>query len=324
MSRGVAGSLREMPDQAGARPLIGRATSRVGFGTGGLLRIGSARRRQDVLAAALASGITHFDTAPLYGFGESERALGRFLRGQRDKVTLTTKFGLEPSQLAARLAVLQGAARRALELFPALRRTAVRNAGVLATPPSFSLAAARQSLEKSLRALRTEYVDFYLAHQASAASLPDEELIAWLEDTKRAGRILAFGVATDFDLLRPVLQRRPQLSRVVQFDNDLTRDNVVSLGDDPQRLLITYSFLGRAVAVCRERLEGHVNTALARADNDELGGLLLRAAVLANPHGIVLMQSRSVRRIECNARAAVNDADDQRVGELVRLLGSRP
>src|SRR5579884_3484153 len=108
-------------------PLIGKSACRVGFGTGGLLRIGSARRRQDTLAAALASGITHFDTAPLYGFGESERALGRFLQRRRSQVTLTTKFGLQPSALAAHLVVFQSAARRALELVPALRRAAVRS-----------------------------------------------------------------------------------------------------------------------------------------------------------------------------------------------------
>jgi aryl-alcohol dehydrogenase-like predicted oxidoreductase len=93
--------------QSLALPVIGKSTSRIGFGTGGLLRIGSPRRRQDVLAAAFASGVTHFDTAPLYGFGESERALGLFLRGRRDKVTLTTKFGLQAAPLAARLAVFQ-------------------------------------------------------------------------------------------------------------------------------------------------------------------------------------------------------------------------
>jgi len=93
----------------------GAASSRVGFGTGGLLRIGSARERQNVLAAALANGITHFDTAPIYGFGEAERALGRFLGGQRARVTLTTKFGLRPSPLAARLAPLQRAARSAIK-----------------------------------------------------------------------------------------------------------------------------------------------------------------------------------------------------------------
>jgi D-threo-aldose 1-dehydrogenase len=326
MNAGVAArrALLEMPAHVVALPLIGKATSRVGFGTGGLLRIGSARRRQDTLAAAFMSGITHFDTAPLYGFGESERALGRFLRGRRGKVTLTTKFGLQASALAARLALFQGATRRALELFPALRRAAVRNAGALSTPPFFSLTAARESLEKSLRALRTDYVDFYLAHQASAAALPDEELVAWLEDVKRTGKILSFGVATDFDWLLPVLQQRPELSRVVQFDSDLSRRNVVAVGGDPERLLITYGFIGRAIAVSRERLAGRTNATLGEASDDELGGMLLRAAVLANPHGIVLMQSRSIGRIERNVRAATTDVNDERVRELVNLLGWQP
>jgi D-threo-aldose 1-dehydrogenase len=299
-------------------PLIGRTTSRVGFGTGGLLRIGSARRRQDVLAAALASGITHFDTAPLYGFGESERALGRFLRGRRDQVTLATKFGLQPSALATRLVVLQSAARRVLELFPTLRRAAVRNSSVLQTPPSFSRAIASASLEKSLRALRTDYVDFFLAHQASTDAMPDEELIDWLEAAKRAGKILAFGIATDFQWVLPVLQQRPQLSRVLQFDSDLTRRAAASVRAD-NRVVITYGFIGRAILACRERLPD-----FQRVADEELGGLLLRAAVLANPEGIVLMQSRHTRRIERNAHAATSPHDDERVHELVKLLGSAP
>jgi hypothetical protein len=281
-----------------------------------LLRIGSARRRQDVLAAALGSGITHFDTAPLYGFGESERALGRFLRGRRSQVTLTTKFGLQPSALAARLVIFQSAARRALELVPALRRAAVRNSSVLQTPPLFSKATAMRSLEKSLRSLRTDHVDFFLAHQASAASMPDEDLIDWLEAVKREGKIAAFGVATDFEWLTPVLQQRPRLSRVVQFDSDLTRraTAAVTTGD---RVVITYGFIGRSITACRERLPGWAGVA-----EEELGGMLLRAAVLANPTGTVLMQSRSTPRIESNVRAATSAHDDERVNELVKLLGS--
>jgi D-threo-aldose 1-dehydrogenase len=307
-----------------ALPVIGKSTSRVGFGTGGLLRIGSSRRRQDTLAAALASGVTHFDTAPLYGFGESERALGQFLRGRRDKITLTTKFGLQASALAARLAVFQRRARGVLKSFPALRKAAVSKAGALYKPPSFSLAEARVSLEKSLRALRTDHVDFFLAHQASAVALPDEEVLGWLEDVRRAGKILAYGVATDFDWLLPVLRERPMLAHVVQFDNDLIRQNAASVGSTG-RLLITYGFIGRAITLCRERLTD-IRLArapwLERADDDELGALLLRAAVLANPSGIVLMQSRSVARIERNVRVATSDAHDERVAELVSLLAS--
>jgi D-threo-aldose 1-dehydrogenase len=305
-------------DTTVALPVVGKSACRVGFGTGGLLRIGSARGRQDALAAALASGVTHFDTAPLYGFGEAERALGRFLRGQRSKVTLTTKFGLQASPLAARLVFFQSAARRMLKLIPAVRRVAVRNAGAFRTLPSFSRAAAVASLERSLRALRTEYIDFFLAHQASVAALPDAELIGWLEDVAREGKIRAFGVATDFEWLLPVLEQRPQLSRVVQFDSDLTRANVTSVVAN-ERLVITYGFIARSVASCRERFPS-----LSAVSDDELGGLLLRAAVLANPNGIVLMQSRSTRRIESNARAATSCSHDERVHELVRLLGSKP
>jgi aryl-alcohol dehydrogenase-like predicted oxidoreductase len=154
------------------------------------------------------------------------------------------------------------------------------------------------SLEKSLRALRTDYVDFFLAHQACAEALPDEEVIGWLEDARRAGKIRAFGVATDFEWLAPVLQRRPAAG---------------------ERLLITYGFIGRAIVECRRRAPE-----LEKVADDELGALLLRAAVLANPNGIVLMQSRSIRRIEGNARAASHCAADERVHHLVRLLAAAP
>ena len=309
-----------------ALPVIGKSTSRVGFGTGGLLRIGSSRRRQDTLAAAHASGVTHFDTAPLYGFGESERALGQFLRGRRDKITLTTKFGLQAAPLAARLAVFQRLARGVLNSFPGLRKVAVRNSAALYKAPSFSLTEARTSLERSLRALRTDHVDFFLAHQVSAVALPDEELLGWLENARRAGKILAFGVATDFEWLLPVLRARPTLAQVVQFDNDLVRQNAASVGG-AGRLLITYGFIGRAITLCRERLTNiSVPRApwLERVDDDELGALLLRAAVLANPSGIVLMQSRSIARIERNVRVALGGVDDEQVAELVNFLAPPP
>ena len=55
--------------------------SRLGFGTAGLMaRLG---RRESVRLVEIAhdSGITHFDTARAYGYGEAESALGDFLAG---------------------------------------------------------------------------------------------------------------------------------------------------------------------------------------------------------------------------------------------------
>ena len=50
--------------------------------------------RTRLIHCAIDHGITSFDTAPLYGAGESERILGRALSGRRDRVQLLTKCGL--------------------------------------------------------------------------------------------------------------------------------------------------------------------------------------------------------------------------------------
>jgi hypothetical protein len=210
-------------------------------------------------------------------------------------------------------------------VFPALRRAAVRSSGALYSAPDFCAATVRGSLESSLRALRTDHVDFFLAHQASSAALPSEAVIDLLEGLRRAGKIVEFGVATEFDWLMPVLGERPRLARVVQFDSDLTTGNVAALAGTAHRLLITYGFVNRTIAACRERLHSAPNIAaqFSATDDDTLGGLLLRAAVLANPAGITLMQSRSAARIERNVRAAATAQHDDRVRLLTALLEPR-
>lgn len=45
----------------------------------------------DLVSAALDSGINFFDTAPMYGDGESERVLGVTLKGRRDEAVIATK-----------------------------------------------------------------------------------------------------------------------------------------------------------------------------------------------------------------------------------------
>ena len=66
----------------------------LGFGgapLGGLLRANDNAASLEMLATAVRSGYRYYDTAPFYGFGRSERALGDSLRG-RDYI-LSTKVG---------------------------------------------------------------------------------------------------------------------------------------------------------------------------------------------------------------------------------------
>jgi aryl-alcohol dehydrogenase-like predicted oxidoreductase len=54
---------------------------------------GTTEQREAAVRRALERGVTVFDTAPTYGEGESERLLGRTVRGNRDRVFLATKVG---------------------------------------------------------------------------------------------------------------------------------------------------------------------------------------------------------------------------------------
>ncbi|MFF4697635.1 aldo/keto reductase [Streptomyces chattanoogensis] len=68
---------------------------------GNLYRAVPEERAAAVVRAALATGATHFDTAPHYGLGLSEERLGRALRGRdRGTYTLATKVGRRLRPLA--------------------------------------------------------------------------------------------------------------------------------------------------------------------------------------------------------------------------------
>jgi aryl-alcohol dehydrogenase-like predicted oxidoreductase len=86
--------------------VLGRTGLRVsvlGYGAGavgGLMVRGSAAEQERSLARALEAGITYIDTAAIYGDGESERSLGRLLKGLRARPFLGTKVRLAPAQRA--------------------------------------------------------------------------------------------------------------------------------------------------------------------------------------------------------------------------------
>src|SRR6478672_10116633 len=48
-----------------------------------------------VIDAALDAGVNFFDTADVYGSGQSEEFLGRALKGRRHKAIIATKFGMK-------------------------------------------------------------------------------------------------------------------------------------------------------------------------------------------------------------------------------------
>jgi aryl-alcohol dehydrogenase-like predicted oxidoreductase len=147
---------------------------------------------------ALARGIRVFDTADIYGQGESERLLGAALRRQRASVVLATKAGqcFTPLQRAAVLA------RPALAMLA--RRLPVMRRGIAAGRArplrrDFSAGHLRRALHRSLRRLQTDYIDIFLLHGPSAADLAahDGALEPLLAEFLARGTIRCWGISCD-------------------------------------------------------------------------------------------------------------------------------
>ena len=118
----------------------------------------------ELLQAALARGVTLFDTAPSYG--NSEALLGRAFASCRSRVVLCTKCpGLADDQGRV------------------LRKRAMRDR-VLA------------SLDGSLQALRTDAVDVLMLHRVDAAVIANDEAAELFEDLKSQRLIRAVGAST--------------------------------------------------------------------------------------------------------------------------------
>jgi aryl-alcohol dehydrogenase-like predicted oxidoreductase len=142
--------------------------SRIGLGTWAMggWQWGGADDDESVrtIHAALDLGINLIDTAPAYGFGHSEEVIGRAIaeRGGRDKVVLATKVGLE---------------QRGHDLFRNGTRQQIFN-----------------EIDRSLKLLRTDYIDLYQVHWPDPQT-PYEETAKALADLQRAGKIRAIGVS---------------------------------------------------------------------------------------------------------------------------------
>ncbi len=114
---------------------------------------------------AFSLGINFFDTAPVYGFGYSERLLGKALRQKRKEAIIATKCGL----------------RWEREELKSLRKEATRE-------------SILQEIDLSLQRLQTDYVDLYQVHWPDE-NTPVEETMDALLKIQKAGKIRYIGVS---------------------------------------------------------------------------------------------------------------------------------
>lgn len=294
-------------------------SSALGLGCANLFREPSAKRRLRLLEAAYDCGVTHFDVAPMYGLGVAEWELGRFARPRRDRIVIATKFGLATTRLARQVARIQAPVRQLFLAMPSLRERARSSAvgpssglggALLYTKRGYDSRSARVSLEQSLKALRTDYVDLFLLHDPAPGDVQSEAIRPFLEDAVSRGDIREWGVAGEpeaaLDAARSFDGRVP----LMQVRDDILARPVWALPDDADPR-ITFGVLARPLG----RLSAHLAEPSTRqrwsdatgvdcGSTQELVNLLLRDAFVTNSCGTVLYSSIQEERIRSAALLA--------------------
>ena len=115
-----------------------------------------------LLLRALELGVTHFDTAALYGFGANEALVGRVLAPHRHRFTLASKCGM----------------------------TGVDGQRVIDGRPK----TLKATCEAALKRLRTDVIDLYYLHRWDQ-SVPIEDSVGALGELVEAGKIRAVGLS---------------------------------------------------------------------------------------------------------------------------------
>ena len=128
----------------------------------------AAEQGERLLLAALDAGVTHFDTAALYGFGVSEAMVGKVLGPHRQRFTLASKCGMT---------VEAGDGT-------------VKPGRVIDGRPE----SLRATCEGSLKRLKTDVIDLYYLHRWDK-QVPVEDRVGALADLVRAGKIRSIGLS---------------------------------------------------------------------------------------------------------------------------------
>lgn len=119
-----------------------------------------------LLRRALDLGVTHFDTAALYGFGSNESLVARVLGPHRERITLASKGGMAGVQFPDGL-------KRVIDGRPE---------------------AIRRNCEDSLKRLGTDRIDVYYLHRWDKG-VPVEESVGELARLVADGKVRAIGLS---------------------------------------------------------------------------------------------------------------------------------
>lgn len=202
----------------------GVPSSALGFGCsvvcGSRGKVESAR----AIHTALDCGVNHFDLARCYGYGDAEAFVAKNTPKKREEVVFATKFGIEATSLASALKPLKAIGRvvnRKHSCTPQSEEDLESGGLPRANPHVVSKSRLKQiiggmllkrrpvnarlmqlSVERSLKALRTDYIDYLFVHEPVVALEDADRIFEVAMALKKAGKLRGFGISSEYYLLK--------------------------------------------------------------------------------------------------------------------------
>ena len=193
--------------------------------------------------------------------------------------------------------------------------------------------AAGASLERSLKALGTDYVDLLLLHDPGPAAVDPDDTRQFLDDAQRRGLIRAWGVAGEARASVEVAERLIGPGQVIQVRDDLVQrqGRIASVAPEGAPR-ITFGILGRTMGLIQRHLEHHPQeravwneeTGIDCTSADQLGAALFAEAFESNPTGVTLFTTVKPERLRkvVGLRERFGGEPDQAAAALRRRVES--
>lgn len=201
------------------RTLAGTEVYPIGLGCMNLSHAYGPRPSEEdailLLHEAVDLGVTHFDTAALYGFGKNEKLVGKALKPYRNRIHLASKCGM----------------------------TGVNGQREIDGRPE----TLKRTVDEALTSLQTDVIDLYYLHRRDF-NVPIEESVGAMADMVQAGKIKAIGLSeVSSETLRRAHAEYPIAALQTEYSL-WTRNPEISLLDTCRELgvaLVAFSPLAR-------------------------------------------------------------------------------